>query len=355
MDIKLHKLAKTTPATRAYIQRSSKTGPALARELGISLQTVYKWKHAGRVLDGSHARHHQNTSTSPEQQEIVRELRQRLNLSLDDIVEVMNRCFAKQHFSRSSIYSCLRRLELNRRPKATRRDAAGSFEQATCGFIHIDLKVLCRLDGKASYVFVAIDRATRYVQVQIVYKRDAKTMERCLRKFLAAFPHPVHTILTDNDGAFTDKYAVHKKDKPKGKPSGRHPFDLVCQAQRIEHRLIRPWHPRTNGMVERFNRRISEAVRSRPDIKSHHGRKKFRNHEQRNAFIQRFVENYNRTRLKCLDYQAPIAALQSALNNQSPLYIKGGVMGRVGRRAAARAHGCLPRPRSALKEREARA
>ncbi|MDD9817866.1 MAG: DDE-type integrase/transposase/recombinase, partial [Gammaproteobacteria bacterium] len=319
MDIKLHKLAKTTPATRAYIQRSSKSGPALARELGISLQTVYKWKHAGRVLDGSHARHHQNTSTSPEQQEIVRELRQRLNLSLDDIVEVMNRCFA-QHFSRSSIYSCLRRLDLNRRPKAARRDAVGSFEQATCGFIHIDLKVLCRLDGKASYVFVAIDRATRYVQVQIVYKRDAKTMERCLRKFLAAFPHPVHTILTDNDGAFTDKYAVHKKDKPKGKPSGRHPFDLVCQAQRIEHRLIRPWHPQTNGMVERFNRRISEAVRSRPDIKSHHGRKKFRNHEQRNAFIHRFVENYNRTRLKCLDYQAPIAALQSALNNHTQLY-----------------------------------
>ena len=37
------------------------------------------------------------------------------------------------------------------------------------------------------------------------------------------------------------------------------------------------------------------------------------------------------------------------------LPLKGGVMGRVGRRAAARVYRCPPRPRSALKEREARA
>ena len=36
--MKLHKLAKTTSATRAYIQNSSQSGPALVRELGISVQ-----------------------------------------------------------------------------------------------------------------------------------------------------------------------------------------------------------------------------------------------------------------------------------------------------------------------------
>ena len=42
MDIKLHKLAKTTPVAWAYIQHPSQSGPALGHELGISLRTVYK-------------------------------------------------------------------------------------------------------------------------------------------------------------------------------------------------------------------------------------------------------------------------------------------------------------------------
>ncbi len=44
------------------------------------------------------------------------------------------------------------------------------------------------------------------------------------------------------------------------KPTGQHPFDQVCQAEGIEHRLIKPKHPQTNGMVERFNGRISEIL-----------------------------------------------------------------------------------------------
>jgi transposase InsO family protein len=32
-----------------------------------------------------------------------------------------------------------------------------------------------------------------------------------------------------------------------------HEFDQLCQALNIEHRLIKPRTPQTNGMVERFN------------------------------------------------------------------------------------------------------
>jgi Integrase core domain len=43
--------------------------------------------------------------------------------------------------------------------------------------------------------------------------------------------------------------------------SGSHALDKRCKAFDIEHRLSPPRHPQTNGMVERFNGRISEVVK----------------------------------------------------------------------------------------------
>ena len=88
---------------------------------------------------------------------------------------------------------------------------------------------------------------------------------------------------------------------------GEHPFDKVCATHAIEHRLTRPYRPQTNGLVERFNRRIAEAIRRQPKRGIAH--RLFASHEQRNAFLIGFVKDYNRTRLKCLGYQAPIQAL----------------------------------------------
>ena len=60
-------------------------------------------------------------------------------------------------------------------------------------------------------------------------------------------------------------------------------------------------------MAERFNRRLAEALGREP--KRGIARRLFRSHPDRDAFLTRFVDDYNRTRLKCLDYLAPIEAL----------------------------------------------
>ena len=44
MDLKLHANATTTPRIRAYIQKSSASNSALARELGIHSRTVARWQ-----------------------------------------------------------------------------------------------------------------------------------------------------------------------------------------------------------------------------------------------------------------------------------------------------------------------
>ena len=305
MELNLHANATTTPKVRAYIQRSKSSVAELADELGVSETTIRRWRRRTTVDDLPHTPKILITSLSPLEETLVCELRTRLQLPLDDIVEVMRRCLNPK-LSRSAIHRCLVRHGLNQRPKPE-KPAIGVFEQATVGFIHIDLKHLPALQRRKSYAFVAIDRATRYVYLEIHPKRDGRTAAEFLSRFLAHFPHPVHTILTDNGAEFTDRFAVDMKDKPPDRPSGRHPFDRLCARHKIAHRLTRPYHPQTNGLVERFNRRIVEAIGREP--KRGIARRLFASHEDRDTFLKRFVADYNRTRLKCLGYLAPVQVL----------------------------------------------
>jgi transposase len=305
MELNLHANATTAPKTRAYIQRSKRPVAELAAELGVSETTIRRWRGRTTVNDRSHTPKRLQTSLSAMEQALACELRTELRLPLDDVVEVMRRC-VNGKLSRSAIHRCLKRHGLSQRAKPA-KPAVGVFEQATIGFIHIDLKHLPALERHKSYAFVAIDRATRYVYLEIHPSRDAETSAGFLERFLAHFPHAVHTILTDNGSEFTDRFAVDMKDKPKDKPSGRHPFDRLCAKRGIQHRLTRPYRPQTNGLVERFNRRIADAIGREPKRGSAH--RLFRSHPDRDAFLKRFVDDYNRTRLKCLEYRAPLEVL----------------------------------------------
>jgi len=305
MEVNLHANATTTPKVRAYIQHSQKPVAALAGELGVSETTIRRWRSRDSTADRSHTPHTLTTSFSPLEEALVCELRTELQLPLDDITEVMQRC-VNPKLSRSAIHRCLVRHGLNRRPTSA-KPPVGTFEQATIGFIHIDLKHLPALERRKSYAFVAIDRATRFVYMEVLPKRDGATAAAFLQRFLAQFPHRVHTILTDNGSEFTDRFAVDMKNKPLDRPSGRHPFDRICATHKIQHRLTRPYRPQTNGLVERFNRRLVEAIGRQPKRGIAHRR--FASHADRDAFLNRFVHDYNRTRLKCLRYLAPLQAL----------------------------------------------
>lgn len=65
----------------------------------------------------------------------------------------------------------------------------------------------------------------------------------------------IDKVLTDNGSPFTDRFT--RKNRV---PSGKHKFDVRCNALAIEQRLCPPRHPQTSGMVERFNMRISAMV-----------------------------------------------------------------------------------------------
>jgi transposase/transposase-like protein len=304
--MRLHANATTTPKTRAYIQASTASVAKLAAELGVNETTIRRWKSRTTTADGSHTPKRLAISLTPAEEDIVCELRRKLELPLDDIVEVMKRC-VNPKLSRSSIHRCLVRHGISQ-PKRPAVAEPGRFGTHPFGFVHADLKHLPSLGGTKAYVFVAIERATRFVHVEIVTKRDAVTIAACFERFLKAFGHPVHTVLTDNGSEFTDRFGgaywttVHT-------PTGRHPFDRVCKTNGIRHRLTRPFKPQTNGMAERFNRRLTDAIRTLPAASRNGGKNKFETRGERNAFIHDFVHKYNRTRLRCLGYLAPLQAL----------------------------------------------
>jgi transposase-like protein len=309
MDLKLHANATTTPKIRAYIQQSPAPCAGLAAELSLSERTVRRWKGREDVDDRSSRPHRMKISLSLLEEQLCVELRARLGLSLDDIVEVMRRCVNAQ-LSRSAIHRCLMRHGVSAKPKAEAAPVVAFNVETPAGFIHIDVKHLPPLNRKRSYAYVAIDRATRFVYVEILPDRKAATAAAFLERFLDSFPIAVHTVLTDNGSEFTDRFAVDKKGKPEGKPSGEHPFDQLCAQRKIKHRLTRPFRPQTNGMVERFNRRIGEHLAKVPENRAAHHRR-FENHQERDAYLMTFINDYNRTRLRCLGYKAPIEVLNN--------------------------------------------
>jgi transposase InsO family protein len=308
MLLKLHANAATTPKTRAYIQASDRSVADLVEELGVSEKTVRRWKGRKDQADRSSRPHKLATDFTFEEEEIAVGLRTELDLSLDDALEVMQRCI-RPTISRSALHRCLQRRGVSAKPKRPKAPAE-PFAPTAFGYVHIDLKHLPRLQRKAAYVFVAIERTTRFVHVEIIQERSGSIVAACLERFLEAFGYPVHTILTDNGSEFTDRFGDARWRK-RDKGTGKHPFDRICQAHAIKHKLTKPYSPQTNGMVERFNRRIADALRSHPKSADNAGRNTFSDQDQRNAFILNFVRDYNRTRLRCLGHKAPTEALDN--------------------------------------------
>lgn len=176
---------------------------------------------------------------------------------------------------------------------------------------------MAKLEGRGEYVFVAIERVTRFAWIEILPDRSAERVAAAMARFIAAFGRTPHTVLTDNGAEFTDRFGGDVTGRT-GWPSGRHAFDRLCAAHGIEHRLTQPYTPKTNGMVERFNRRLGEAIAGIPRFRNDTRRRgTFATHAERAAFLLDFVAAYNHTRLRCLGYRAPIDVLNNQLGDNT--------------------------------------
>jgi len=152
MHLRLHANATTTPRTRAYIQKSTASNAALADELGIHARTVARWRARQDVANRSTRPHRLATPITDWEEALIVELRRRLALPLDDIVEAMRRCVNPQ-LSRSGIHRCLKRHNLAARPTPDKAPAAAFQTDTPAGFIHIDVKYLPPFGRRRSYAY----------------------------------------------------------------------------------------------------------------------------------------------------------------------------------------------------------
>lgn len=299
MLIALHKNATTTPATRAALQAATGSDYELAVQYGVCRDTVRKWRKRQVVHDLSHTAHRLQTTLNAAQEDLVVYLRTHLLLPLDDLLAVV-REFVEPKMSRSALDRLLRRRGHSRLPVAPKTPTTVKrFKAYEPGYIHIDVKYLPQMADETSrrYVFVAIDRATRWVYIAIKSNKTAAAARSFLNAVHKASPLKVKTLLTDNGKEFTDRlFGSRAKDA-----SGQHEFDSLCESLGIDHRLTKPKSPQTNGMVERFNGRLEQVLHS------HH----FSSADDLEATLHRFVWLYNhQLPQKALNHEAPVQALK---------------------------------------------
>jgi transposase InsO family protein len=289
----LHGSATTTEAIRRAIQHSEESLRTLAKRYGINQKTVAKWKKRASVADlPTGPKQPKSTVLSIEEEAIIVAFRRHTLLPLDDCLYALQPTIP--HLTRSSLHRCLQRHGIGRLPEVDGdKPEKKRFKSYPIGFFHIDLAEVRTEEGKL-YLYVAVDRTSKFAFVQLVERANTVTARAFLDALVAAVPYKIEIVLTDNGIQFAD--LPKNRSGPTAMFRG-HPFDRACRSYGIEHRLTKPNHPWTNGQVERMNRTIKQAT-----VQRYH----YSSHAQLRRHLDDFIAAYNfGRRLKTLKGLTP--------------------------------------------------
>ncbi len=295
MATTLHGSARTTPRLRADLQASKESTRALAAKYGLNPKTVAKWRKRTDTADAPMGpRSRRTVALTAAEEAMVVEFRRRTLLPLDDVLGSLRDNLPK--LSRSALHRCLVRHGISRLPAGDPAAKRKRFAPTTIGYVHIDSCELRTAESKV-HLFLAIDRVSKFVFVELHPRATSMIGAAFLRNALSAFPYKLHTILTDNGVAFTDCASTKYDFKV-------HPFNRICIAHGIKHKLTKPYHPWTNGQAERMNRTLKEAT-----VKSFH----YETLASLTAHLQTFVLAYNFAKyLKALRWKTPFQTICDA-------------------------------------------
>ncbi len=296
----VHRNARLAPVgRRILVERIEVDGwpvAVAAESMGVSRETAYRWLRRYRIggitgLEDRCSRPRRSPNRTPlEVEERICELRQARRWGPHRIAYALK-------MPRSTVERVLRRRGLARLDvidPPTRR-IIRRYERATPGeLIHVDVKKLgripdgggWRIHGRANrpnhkqglgydFLHVAIDDYSRVVYVEALPDETGRTCARFITQAVAWFATQgitVQRVMTDNALNYRRSTAFHNALTGAG----------------IRHLRTRPYRPRTNGKVERFNQTLrNEWAYDQP----------YESNQQRLDSLPRWLHHYNWHRL----------------------------------------------------------
>src|SRR5438128_1486285 len=193
----LHGSATTTETVRRAIQARQESVRAAAKRYGISATTVQKWRSRQTSTDARMGPKEPRSSVlSVEDEAVIVAFRRHTLLPLDDCLYALQPTLP--HLTRSSLHRCLQRHGISRLPDVEGpKPAKKKFKAYPIGFFHIDIAEVQSAEGKR-YMFVAIDRTSKFAFVRLVEKATMMTARAFLEAIVAAVPYKIAIVLTDN-------------------------------------------------------------------------------------------------------------------------------------------------------------
>lgn len=198
MEIKLHANATTTPRVRRYLQQSDKSDRELAKELGISVTTVRRWRKREQIADRQTTPKVVHKALIPEQVVLVNALRDVLRAPLDELLFLVNEGLGIP-LSRATLNRYLRPAHESRRQGVVQgKKALKAGLRADRLTLHYRLLALPMDEGGDHHLLWAQEPLSGWCQARVFAGVSLPLVSRWLDEVLRACPADIQCVETES-------------------------------------------------------------------------------------------------------------------------------------------------------------
>ncbi|KNC88904.1 helix-turn-helix domain-containing protein [Trabulsiella odontotermitis] len=202
MEIKLHANATTTPRTRKYLQESDKSDRELAKELGISVTTVRRWRNRSQIADHHTTPHVIHKALRQEQEALINALRDVLRAPLDELLFMVNEGLGIP-VSRATLNRYLRPAHKGRKDGVLQgKKALKAGVKANTLALHYRLLALPMDDGGDHHLLWAQEPVSGWCYARLFSGISPALVNHWLDDALSACPAEIQCIETNQAKCF---------------------------------------------------------------------------------------------------------------------------------------------------------